>query len=149
MCCAFFENKKKKKEKIIKREQIEDSRETEGGRKRKENKSGEGREKKKTEERRPRGLETAGPWKEECWKRRRIKEERKREGKNKETGTRACRNAFAAQKLAFEILTLRQFSLDAFAEWRYRRCGYECIVRWRARALLATFSPPLLPQFSV
>ena len=46
-------------------------------------------------------------------------------GGNKETGTRFPAMRFSRERL-LKILTLRQFPLDAFAEWHYRRCSYEC-----------------------
>lgn len=63
---------------------------------------------------------------------------RKRDRKREKKGIKKWEHGFpqciCSPEAAFEILTLRQFPLDAFAEWHYRRCGYECIVRSRTCA---------------
>lgn len=77
---------------------------------------------------------------------------RKRDRKGEEKGIKKWEHGFpqciCSPEAAFEILTLRQFPLDAFAEWHYRRCGYECIVRSRTRARVR-FTNTASPQFSV
>lgn len=63
----------------------------------------------------------------------------KREIKKREHGFPQC---ICSPEAAFEILTLRQSSLDAFVEWHYRRCGYECIVRAPAHTPTRSFVLP-------
>lgn len=77
---------------------------------------------------------------------------RKRDRKREKKGIKKWEHGFpqciCSPEAAFEILTLRQFPLDAFAKWHYRRCGYECIVRSRTRAQVR-FTNTGSPQFSV